>query len=186
MKVINFRILIPLVTIHLMIGSIVLTAVPDRSENSRLSTSNNVVSDERFRVSVTVPQGWKSNVERDDDSVLVLCEDGNQLASVTLIAVDWGWKVDMADFVPLMEQEIRKQYPLGKRVPMESEKPLLQGFTWQQFVGKTDAYDIVSLVGYAAYKKHGYVLVGVFGKSDKAMETAVLEVFRHCSVPLEQ
>ncbi len=186
MRVINYRILFALVIIHLMSGSIALKAVPDRSENSRASAVNKVVSDKRFKVSVTVPLGWKSDLEHDDDGVVILCEEQNGLASVTLIAVDWGWKVDMEEFIPLMEQEIRKEYPLGKRVTMEGGKPPLRGFTWQQFAGESDAYDIVSLVGYASYEKHGYVLIGVFGRNDKAMETAVLEVFRNCSLPFEQ
>ncbi len=154
-------------------------------EKSLSETESRTLKNERFGFSVTKPKAWKVDEQSDSYSVTVNIEDPKQAGSITVIAMDLQKRFLLEDFIPYMESEISKELFFVKTDrrtksddPLQLEESAGIAMTFHEYVGDYQGYKVETLIGYGVKGLRGVTLIGMYGASDRNMETSIYDAFR--------
>lgn len=172
----------PLVT-GMMNSALLGTVAPIAKNNvyadqkSRQSLKS--VENSRFDFTLQAPENWKISEQSDPNSVSIHIQEQHDMASVTAIAVDYQMSISLKAFIGDMEKALQIDLPFAIEAALFGPVTTMILDTSgtrmhiRRYKGTYQGYEVTASIGYAVKKHIGYALVGVFEKTDPAMETAV-------------
>jgi len=142
------------------------------------TTHPTVIAYKGAGLSIATPKSWTSEKKDIADGRQLEMKAPSGRATLTCLVLDMGKQFKKAEFIALMENELSAALPFiktgsGKGVDIVTPQDTWERLTFMEYSGNLSGEPVRAIVAYGAKQKHGFMLIGVYGKGDSVMKEAL-------------